>query len=475
MDEAGAMPEGAAEETPFSSGDERAPVVCVCAALRDGNNQMVHEWVGQQLCSGMSHVLLRDQRRLSPPQAAVARWMLEPWVAAGQLTLLPHTDDEPPPAPSSASNESQAAAGAAGAAGARWARQLGASFAGEAAEAAGAADSAWALLVGERAAPAESERRPPDASLREQCLASMGASVGRAAACERVALLEAPRETLLAEPGPASGPGPGPGPGPGSGPGPEGGHAGERQAVNGSCAVEGEGAGLVAHGLQRLPPRSLRLALTHLAEPEHAPPAYVPGRPLGATHVLRARSWGECRLRAAAAPARAPLCVAEADTVEVLLRHGSSAAWAAATTPPLLVPPSGAGLRALRYARLPVPQPAATAQPAGAAAAAAATAAATAAAEWVDDPVGALAQRRCEAAALELAQPGAAAAGAEGGGDEGGAEGDAEASGDGCGGAWSSWCAAAAAALESGEGATRLRGAMSRARAAAVRATLLDA
>ena len=142
MEDAGAMPEGAAEETPFRSGDERAPVVCVCAALRDGDNQMVHEWVGQQLCSGMSHVLLRDQRRLSPPQAAVARWMLEPWVAAGQLTLLPHTDDEPPPAPSSASNESQAAAGAAGAAGARWARQLGASFAGEATGAAGAAGAA---------------------------------------------------------------------------------------------------------------------------------------------------------------------------------------------------------------------------------------------------------------------------------------------------------------------------------------------
>ena len=39
--------------------------------------------------------------------------------------------------------------------------------------------------------------------------------------------------------------------------------------------------------------------------------------------------------------ARAPLCVAEADTVEVLLRAAGSASWVAAPTTPLLVPPSG--------------------------------------------------------------------------------------------------------------------------------------
>ena len=284
--------------------------------------------------------------------------------------------------------------------------------------------------------------------------------------CERVALLEAPRETLLAEPGP----------GPGPGPGPPHGNLAEAQSVSGSCSVEEEHARVevtrpsleetraLPRALQLLPPRSLRVALTHLAESEHAPPPHVPGRPLGATHVLRARSWGECRLRASTAPARAPLCVAEADTVEVLLRASGSTSWATAPTSPLLIPPSGAGLRALRYARLPVPQPAPNTQPAGAATAAA----------WVGDPVGAVPQQRCEAAALELPQPGAAATGVEGG-DERGDEGGAEATGDGCGGAWSSWCGAAASALSDGEGVTLLHGAMSTARAAAVRAALLGA
>ena len=168
-DDAGAIPEEASEETPGSSSDEHVPVVCVCAALRDGDNRMVHEWVGQQLCSGMQHVLVRDQRLLTEPQAAVARWMLEPWVAAGQLTLLPHSDEHTPTS-SSVSNASHVAAGA------RWARQLGAESA-EEVEVAEVAEVAWALLVGERAASAESDRRPPDASLQRQCLASMAASV----------------------------------------------------------------------------------------------------------------------------------------------------------------------------------------------------------------------------------------------------------------------------------------------------------
>ena len=153
--------------------------------------------------------------------------------------------------------------------------------------------------------------------LREQCLASMGASGARRSVRAGGAARGA-EETLLA--GRArgrAGQGRGrAGVGPGPGPGPEGGPAGERQAVNGSCAVEGRtrGCGAWAAAAAASQPAP---ALTHLAEPDRAPcPA---GR--WPPRTLRARSWGVPAARGGGTGACAA-CVAEADTVEVL-RHGS--------------------------------------------------------------------------------------------------------------------------------------------------------
>ena len=217
--------------------------------------------------------------------------------------------------------------------------------------------------------------------------------------------------------------------------------------------------------------RSVRLALTHLAQdaaallPRHA----LPERPLAATHQLRRRSWGRCRLRAADADGpnrRQPLCLSEADTVEIV--HVATAVATAKPPPPrLLLPPSGAGVRALRYRRRPL-SPTTTA----------------AATRWVVDAVGLQPKRRCDAAAAELPQPHAAApigteAGTAGAATEeeeaAEAAAAAAAAGEGCAGAWAAWCDGAAARL-SADGAALLRGgADGAAVAAAVRRRIVEA
>jgi hypothetical protein len=272
------------------------------------------------------------------------------------------------------------------------------------------------------------------------------------AACGWMALLEAPWEQLQAEAR----------------------DSGDHEAEARGASRDAVNVTAVARSARPpLPQRSLRLGLTHLAAEASELP-HVPERPLGATHTLRSRCWGRCRLRTAAAAvspggrvdlgvdgaaavatAQAPLCVPDTDTVELLcLRPTTAVAADADDAPPLLLPPRGAGMRALRYARLPRPPLAAHEQP-------------TEAHAWLTDPVGAQPQRRCDAAALQRPQqPVPLAAEAESAMDEGG---------EGCAGAWSEWCHAAGAALSSGDGVTVLRGGMRTEHAAAVRQAIVHA
>ena len=158
--EAGPVPPAGVddEELRGAEDEDALPAVCVCATARDGTNSLLYEWVEQQLCGGVGHVFLRDDRQLSATEAAVSRWMLEPSLRAARLTLLPPAPHVPDGA-SSAGEERE---------GARWARLSGAPGDG----------ASWALLAPTGTPSAVPRRRPPDMHLRRQCLEAAAAQVG---------------------------------------------------------------------------------------------------------------------------------------------------------------------------------------------------------------------------------------------------------------------------------------------------------
>ena len=79
-----AAPDAPADPPPLVALGETS----ICATINDGTNAQLHDWLRLQGCAGARRIFLRDARSLDAAAAAVARWMLEPFVEAGTLVLL---------------------------------------------------------------------------------------------------------------------------------------------------------------------------------------------------------------------------------------------------------------------------------------------------------------------------------------------------------------------------------------------------
>ena len=87
-----AAPDAPADPPPLVALGEAS----ICATIRDGTNAQLHDWLRLQGCAGARRIFLRDARSLDADAAAVARWMLEPFVEAGTLVLLDASAAAPP-------------------------------------------------------------------------------------------------------------------------------------------------------------------------------------------------------------------------------------------------------------------------------------------------------------------------------------------------------------------------------------------
>ena len=88
-----AAPDAPADPPPLVALGEAS----ICATINDGTNAQLHDWLRLQSCAGARRIFLRDARSLDADAAAVARWMLEPFVEAGTLVLLNASAAAPPP------------------------------------------------------------------------------------------------------------------------------------------------------------------------------------------------------------------------------------------------------------------------------------------------------------------------------------------------------------------------------------------
>ncbi|KAJ1639367.1 hypothetical protein T492DRAFT_856886 [Pavlovales sp. CCMP2436] len=59
----------------------------VCAHASEGTNAQLYDWAQAQLCAGAVHIELRDARALDDDERAIARWMFQPLLDDGRLTL----------------------------------------------------------------------------------------------------------------------------------------------------------------------------------------------------------------------------------------------------------------------------------------------------------------------------------------------------------------------------------------------------
>ena len=87
-----ATPDAPADPPPLVALGEAS----ICATASSGTNAQLHDWLRLQGCAGARRIFLRDARSLDADAAAVARWMLEPFVEAGTLVLLNASAAAPP-------------------------------------------------------------------------------------------------------------------------------------------------------------------------------------------------------------------------------------------------------------------------------------------------------------------------------------------------------------------------------------------
>lgn len=267
-------------------GSASSATLGVCAYAGAGTNAQLFDWIHAQLCAGVSRLELLDDRALADDEREIARWMLQPLLGDRRFVL--------------AGGGNGTAAGGATPSALRHAPADECSSAGAEAEWAFGADGSWAVSLPSDDACVDGDSRR--ARFWSEC-------VGRSAAQSWVALLNAPTELLL----------------------PQRAGAASRAELRGGAAPADLGIALEASaraacpggtgeqaaaeagvgGIPPSPASTLRLPFTELAEfggsandARHAEAAAVPHappRPLLATHVHRADSYGVCTAQLAPA------------------------------------------------------------------------------------------------------------------------------------------------------------------------------